>query len=369
MTTGTVVVQEVIPSVLLLTAWLMPSLTGPTLPFGVRTPPARAHAPVIAEQRRAYRWLVGGVGGVLVAAGLALAFADPRTPLAGFTSIGVLVVSGIGYLRARRAILAVKQREDWYAGLRQAVVADTSLRTRPERFPWLWAVPSLVVLAVTAVAAVVRYPSMPDQLPMHYGDSGTVDRYAAKSVGSAFSPVFVQLAVTTLLLVVIWYAFRSRAELDPARPAASASQHRRYIVRMSAALLVLTACVDVTVLCAGWQIWDGDRSLAVLPVLAPAGAGMVAVVAVAIRTGRNGSRLPVPEGEDGTEPARTDAVHRDDDRYWRFGGVVYVNRQDPAIFVGKRFGIGWSLNFGNPRALLPIGVFLGFLLVMQLIGH
>ncbi|MGK4579171.1 DUF1648 domain-containing protein [Kitasatospora sp. HPMI-4] len=369
MTTGAAVVQVVISSVVLLTAWLMPSLTGPTLPFGVRTPPDRVDAPVVAEQRRAYRWWVGGAGGVLVGAEVLLALASPRTPLSALASLAVLAVAGAGYLRARRAIQAVKRREDWYAGLRQAVVADTSLRTRPERFPWPWAVPSVAVLAATAVAAAVRYPSMPDQLPMHYGDGGAVDRYAAKSVGTAFTPVFVQLALTALLVLVTWQVFRSRADLDPAGPAASAARHRRYIVRLAAALLVLTACADLTVLLAAWQVWDGDRTFAPLPVLAPTGAGLVAVLAVAIRTGQNGSRLPVPEGEQDAEDTGTGVVHRDDDRYWRCGGLVYVNRQDPAVFVAKRFGIGWTVNFGNPRSLLPFGVFIGFILVMQLIGR
>jgi uncharacterized membrane protein len=43
----------------------------------------------------------------------------------------------------------------------------------------------------------------------------------------------------------------------------------------------------------------------------------------------------------------TGAVYRDDDRYW-IGGVFYNNPDDPAMFVPKRFGFGWTVNFGNP---------------------
>jgi uncharacterized membrane protein len=39
--------------------------------------------------------------------------------------------------------------------------------------------------------------------------------------------------------------------------------------------------------------------------------------------------------------------HSPPDRYWK-GGVFYVNCDDPALFVDKRFGIGYTLNFGNP---------------------
>jgi uncharacterized membrane protein len=46
---------------------------------------------------------------------------------------------------------------------------------------------------------------------------------------------------------------------------------------------------------------------------------------------------------------RSDAGFRDDDRYWS-GGLFYNNPDDPAMFVPKRFGLGWTLNFGHPRA-------------------
>jgi uncharacterized membrane protein len=58
----------------------------------------------------------------------------------------------------------------------------------------------------------------------------------------------------------------------------------------------------------------------------------------------------------------TEAVFRDDDRYW-YGGVFYHNPDDPALFVPKRFGLGWTMNFGHPRAKL---VLLGMLLLVLL---
>ncbi|HEX9337868.1 MAG TPA: DUF5808 domain-containing protein, partial [Pseudonocardiaceae bacterium] len=47
----------------------------------------------------------------------------------------------------------------------------------------------------------------------------------------------------------------------------------------------------------------------------------------------------------------TGLTHRDDDKHWR-GGLFYVNREDPALWVARRFGLGWTLNFGNPRAAM-----------------
>src|SRR5437763_956836 len=60
---------------------------------------------------------------------------------------------------------------------------------------------------------------------------------------------------------------------------------------------------------------------------------------------------------------RTDPIFRDDDRYW-YGGFLYNNPDDPAMFVPKRFGLGWTLNFGHPRAKLFLITMLALLLLV-----
>lgn len=54
----------------------------------------------------------------------------------------------------------------------------------------------------------------------------------------------------------------------------------------------------------------------------------------------------------------------DEDRYWK-GGLIYVNRQDPSVFVEKRFGVGWTMNFANPRGYIVIGLPLLILLLIS----
>jgi uncharacterized membrane protein len=59
-----------------------------------------------------------------------------------------------------------------------------------------------------------------------------------------------------------------------------------------------------------------------------------------------------------------------------WNGVFYFNPDDPALLVPKRFGIGYTLNFGNPwswvvlalilvAALLPVAFGVGALHVLH----
>jgi uncharacterized membrane protein len=59
-------------------------------------------------------------------------------------------------------------------------------------------------------------------------------------------------------------------------------------------------------------------------------------------------------------------VNRDDDRFWK-GGLIYINRDDPAIMVGNRFGIGWTPNLGNPKACLLYGGILAAIIALAVV--
>lgn len=60
-----------------------------------------------------------------------------------------------------------------------------------------------------------------------------------------------------------------------------------------------------------------------------------------------------------------DSGNRDNSQFWVAGGF-YVNRNAPRLFVEKRFGLGWTLNFAHSSAWwLAEGLFV-FLSLMQL---
>lgn len=60
-----------------------------------------------------------------------------------------------------------------------------------------------------------------------------------------------------------------------------------------------------------------------------------------LTTGQGVSRIQVVNGKGGKK------INRDDDRYWKLG-TFYINPDDPALFVEKRFGSGWTNNFARP---------------------
>jgi len=57
---------------------------------------------------------------------------------------------------------------------------------------------------------------------------------------------------------------------------------------------------------------------------------------------------------------------RNNQKYWA-GGLFYINPNDKRLWVEKRFGYGWTLNFARPIAWWLSGGFFALLAIMQLV--
>jgi uncharacterized membrane protein len=360
--TVAIVVSLGLSALLLAIGLVLPSINSPTVPFGVRVPAQHLDDATIVRQVQIYRRRVLVSGFVAVGVGFVI---SRMTGLALLLPLSVLVQVAVWYgcfFLANHEIRAAKAAGGWYEGVRQGVAVDTGLRTDPPRFPWAWLAPALVVIVATAVIGVIRYPSMPPILAVHYGANGVPNRLVAKSIGAAFSLVFVQIGVTALLAGFAIAIFRSsRSDIDPAHPVGSARWHRRYMSLSAQALLGLVAMIDVGMLGSSLLMWTGKvTSWAPLTIVVP----ILTAVALAVVVMALNNRERDQDEQD------TGLTHRDDDRYWR-GGLIYINPEDRALLVPRRFGLGWTLNFGNPRAaMLLVGVLalIGLAIVLRFGG-
>jgi uncharacterized membrane protein len=332
---------------------LAPTVTRPTLQFGVRVPPAHTGAAVIRRERRAYYWRTAAVA--VCCAALAIILSGSGSWWLPRVILLLEVAADVScFWLARRKIGAVKAAEGWFAGVRQTVTADTGWRTSPEPFPVRWLIPAIAVIATTTVIGVARYPQLPAHLATGLVTPGS--HRVPRSPASAFAVVIAQLFVTGVWTGLLALVYRSRPDIDEADPAASLRRYRRLLGAYARAALTMLALLDVTLLLAALQLWQlyRLRGATASLILGPAGAGLLILIAVALRAGRD--RVRPAAG--GVRPGQAAPAGRDDDRFWK-AGLIYVNRADPAIMVTARIGVGWTVNLGNPASWLIIAAIIG----------
>ncbi|WP_067932285.1 DUF1648 domain-containing protein [Alicyclobacillus kakegawensis] len=338
------VYQALLVLVISLAGWLVPGMTVPTLAFGVRVPQTHLDHPAIQRARHVYRLGVSFVGILAVAWGcLAVRL------WGGWARLGLggpalaLVGQMVMYLVCRGFVRRAKRREKWLDGQRQIVTVDTEwLPSRRPKVGMVWALPALVILLAGAAVAGVAYPHLPDPLPVHFDLQGHPNGWAHKSFFSVFSPILVALGLTLLMGAIT--AMVQRAPLRIGSDSRAAGREWAFTRTIVRGLWLLAACVNAVFVGVECILATGPghgKGAAMAAELLPP----LAVVLLLVITYRAARKARGPR----SVAAPSAAAERDDDRFW-LAGVIYFNRDDPAVLVPKRFGVGWTLNMARPGA-------------------
>ncbi len=195
------------------------------------------------------------------------------------------------------------------------------------RFPWV----SSLVLGVGIVGFVLLSAGLPATVPVHFGLSGAPDRWASPDELWVF-------AVGPALVLGLDAALTSTLGRSGEPGLAEAAVALRRI------LTLLTGALVLLWLGTTWDIGHG----ALGPGFYTGIVGMLLVVPASMLLW---TRVPIPAAPPTAAP-----------RGWT-GIFWYAEPTDPRIWVPKRFGWGWTLNFAHPKAwgvlgllLLPIAV-------------
>ncbi|GCE17698.1 DUF1648 domain-containing protein [Dictyobacter kobayashii] len=328
-------------------------------------PPDRVGAPIIAHVKRDY---TTGLIVIALLVGAASWFFAMYNSLI-YTSLGGILVTTVlvyfNYYSAHKRIAQVKEREDWYHGLHQAVMADIGRSQSAVRRPSLvWFLPSLLILIAIIVIGILRYPALPAMIPTHFGADGQPNQWTDKAVALWTLPL-PALLVTALLYGLAYYLPHTRQQLDPANP--EADLERQHALRQGTSRLLLVIAITTNFIflftaLLEFGLLPQSSSVVVLPVVIAITLLVIAGVIVYLTrlvASKNQSQSPRPDTD-------KKFVARDDDRYW-IGGLFYYNPDDPALWVEKRMGLGWTINFGNTTGKIVTVAFILIIVISSLL--
>jgi uncharacterized membrane protein len=330
----------------LLIFYLVPRLTRPDIYFAVTVPPDfrdSADGRAILSRYRLELIISSAIALAIVLATIWL----PRTayleivPLAGV----FLQLAGVffAYYRARRRVQP--------HAVAPVTVREAELAPHEVRLPggWLVQIPPFALLAFAALWLRLHWDTIPDRFPIHWGINGQPNGWATRSIQGVYAPLEIA-AVIGAGMAFLAYAMLRWSRLIRVRGPASIGERRfRHVV---VSILVATEYFLAILF-----TWVGLLPLAhnpngppgLIPFLLFELVFTVVIIALLIRLGQGGSRLASVEPVYDRRPAAAPVGDRTADRYWKLG-VVYVNRDDPALFVEKRFGLGYTINFGHNGA-------------------
>jgi uncharacterized membrane protein len=304
-----------------------------------------------------YVWMIGAIVFSL-AAGIAVRYAFPLPVAAAVPVFVQLSAFLVLYLRAYYQARAIAP-----SGPPPAAAAPLAAFPTPSTF-----LPKVALLLGAGLGlwalgyAWAHYADMPASVPTHFGPSGRADAWKPKSFLTVMLLPLMTLLMGVGLSGFAWLTARAKRAIRLSDQGASLEAQVRFRGAMAgflsgtallATLMLALMAVTSIQVGLGWRpgLPAGVMALTIVLLIYAIGG----TIYLAFRYGQGGARL---------ERARTDTPLTNglaDNRSWVLG-MFYVNREDPSILVERRFGLGYTINFGNWKALLLLGVFTGIII-------
>ena len=191
-----------------------------------------------------------------------------------------------------------------------------------------------VILGIVAAHLAAIWDTIPTRFPIHWGFDGQPNGWSTRSFAGVFGPLLLGAVICAALT-----AFR----LVPVRSAG-----RRAALRVNlVAEYAIALAIGFSVLAA--RELPNFRVL-VFAILFPS----ILVALLAVRFARRAPEAGVDQPQSASP--------------WR-AGVFYVNAEDPALWVPKRTGLGWTLNFAHPLAWVVMGAILALAAGVPFLGR
>ncbi len=329
----------------------LPGWTRPDLFFAVTVDPSFRATPEASWILKRYRlnlWAHAFVAAAAVAMGVigGVALLAPAAVL--YVILGAIAA----LVGARRQVLP--------HAASPSAVREAALAPQRVQLPGglaAWAGP-FAILGCAAVVLALRWSGIPARIPVHWNAALQPDRWGARTAGAVYGALVTGAFICAVLLAIAWGIACWARRIDVR--GAKARREERFRV---AVLGILLAASYALALAGSWQsllpLREGQTPPVAffLPLGLMLGVVLVgAIMLVRVRRESYGASSPVAEGRD-----EAPVGDRTPDECWKLG-ILYFNRDDPAFFVEKRFGLGYTVNFANPWTW----VFLGVLVVVPL---
>ena len=172
-----------------------------------------------------------------------------------------------------------------------------------------------------------RWHAVPERFPVHWDLAGRANGWGTRSIAGVFAPAMIS-TVVCLTMLGLSRTLTRRARVPPDHPAVRISA----FVLLASSYLAAIVCGGLTIALPLSPVESPKRMIAVIVV-----ASLLTVTAILVAARREVRRARL----DGW----SDVGMRDEGWKW---GLIYNNPADPALWVPKRVGIGWTLNFGHP---------------------
>ena len=231
------------------------------------------------------------------------------------------------------------------------LVVDTTPRQEKFLISIWWFLPSLLIIISNIFIILLFYNKIPNKIAVHFNLQGTATQLLDKTYLHVMLLPLSSLFTLCIFVAIYFFIKLSKQELNPNKPKTSRLQNMHF--RLLWSDYTVLVCTYLIVWMLFVSLYSSKLLITSTNIFEIFNISMLLLfllssVILTIKTGQSGTKLKVMLNE-----PTTGMNNVDDDSYWKLG-MFYYNPHDPSIFVEKRYGIGWTINFGRPAGIAII---------------
>jgi len=335
--------------------WMMPTLSRSDIFFGVTVPPSFRDSPEGRHILGRYRQLMTA-SAVLTLLAHFNDFLSSSLPVVILALVSTLGWAWGNHMTRPHSASVSPERRATLDGARREPQISLQARIGP-----------YLILSAATIYLYFYYDLLPDSLPVHWSGPEP-DRFTPKNWLAVFRPLIMATAISLLMeftkatLASPNFTRRLIAPLEDDRESRFFQMNLRLLLATQYLMALVFSWVAI--------FMRGPHA----PQLMPSGWGFYGVLILALsllpvsiyismRYGQGGSRLPASSHSLTGAPLGD----RTPDDCWKLG-QFYFNPNDAAVWVEKRAGIGYTLNFARPLSWLWLfGIIAGPLILVRIL--
>lgn len=350
--------------------------------FGVRFPKEHLEEPELKKLEKCYRVISTVIFGVifLIMNIACLKFSgygeEVQGTIVGITTIGSLVVSLLLFIPFYKRTKILKKEKNWTYRTKNMVVVDTSLR-KPKKGEKIkpinskWFLMLLIFPLIMVILTAYKYNNLPATIEIPHSNLEAImdipksifGQFEKESMRGIF--ILYELPLTQLFSGVLFYfcnivVNNSRVDLNSGSIERAVIRKKKF--KRIGSILLLIVDFEMLTLYSLIQcsiLFNFDVTTASYIFMALLFLTTLVFIILFIKIGQGGRNIRSSD--------ESDELYKDDDDKWILGSIYY-NKNDPAWMVEKRIGVGWTVNFANPKAWIATGGLIAFCIIMAIIS-
>ncbi|MCL2392481.1 MAG: DUF1648 domain-containing protein [Oscillospiraceae bacterium] len=348
---------------------IIPYLIRKSYLFGVKIPMEEWGCAQAANMRKNYivTTLLGTFVAMAIAIGQYIMWPEFTIYAAIYLPLLIVIVYFIAFIPNWKRAVWLKADKGWKVS--SVLFADTvssDARGRLSNLPWFWYIIGFAIILVTVVISIMQYPSLPPEIPVHWGFDMQPTRFEETTMVSVLQLPGVNFLMLVIFVMTAIGIEKTKLQIDPSNPTLSFAQHRVYRKRMGHAFGVLTVLLILVIGVVGLRMVLPEMPfwnvIFVISMILSVSVAPLFIIVVQIKTGQGGCKVKIAldDSDESAEMtiAKPKIAGRGDDKFWKLG-MFYYNPNDPGILIEDRFGTGVGFNY----ARLPVKIFSAILII------